>query len=90
MNAHTPGPWTATGIHVFGANDEHVAKALIENDQPLDVARANARLIAAAPDLLAVLKALMADTTAGVGVMVLLTPALATACHVVIAKAEGR
>lgn len=64
MPKHTPGPWETLGTIVqapgiFGA-DLHVASA---PDRPVtaDEIEANARLIAAAPDLLAALKELVAD-----------------------------
>lgn len=66
MNAHTPGPWEVdvdgTGWAI-GPSDRFVATIDIdhtidENDTPLSDAEceANARLIAAAPDLLEALR----------------------------------
>lgn len=58
---HTPGPWTLDGPHQVWAESvgEYVAiTAEIEDFDavPRDQAEANARLIAAAPDLLEALK----------------------------------
>ncbi len=53
MNKHTPGPWRLDGPHVVGDNEHsakvRVAKVAYTNT---NVGKANARLIAAAPDLL--------------------------------------
>jgi hypothetical protein len=48
---HTPGPWDYSpgGITIHGPNEEAVAETLPQGRRTLD----NARLIAAAPDLLA-------------------------------------
>ena len=51
MTQHTPGPWTERGMLVHDQNDEFVAEVLYTG--PNGVSEANARLIAAAPDLLA-------------------------------------
>lgn len=59
--AHTPGPWTVSGREIVGPPHSDVIVAYLpeqgmETDTP--VGRAfNARLIAAAPDLLAALEA---------------------------------
>lgn len=53
--SHTPGPWTISGastIKTLGGNKTYIA-SIAKNDRP-----ANARLIAAAPDLLAALEEL--------------------------------
>lgn len=53
MSKHTPGPWTADGTRVY------------IGDNPKDVGSvANARLIAAAPDLLEALKGVVATNCA--------------------------
>ena len=61
MSKHTPGPWTisdrdSVGDNIFGPNNERIANTygLFEEKWA-----ANARLIAAAPDLLAACKAAM-------------------------------
>jgi hypothetical protein len=56
---HTPGPWHVTGDYVRNENDGLVGEALnlwANVKTPIDERKANARLIAAAPDLLAALK----------------------------------
>ena len=60
--AHTPGPWTISGastIKTLGGNKTYIA-SIAKNDRP-----ANARLIAAAPDLLEALKALQRQALQG-------------------------
>lgn len=69
MSKHTPGPWYAVGYWVEHEND-NVADictcdpAAIEQEhlgrKPAEI-EANARLIAAAPNLLAALQALVAE-----------------------------
>lgn len=49
MTQHTPGPWTATGSSVF-AGSLPIAHTFL--NPGIDVDHANARLIAAAPELL--------------------------------------
>ena len=57
MTQHTPGPWFAHNIGL-GPNGEGPFTYPLGNDP--DKAAASARLIAAAPDMLAALKALHA------------------------------
>lgn len=84
---HTPGPWYATGVHVQSKvleQDNYVCKA--EGDTP-EQAESNARLIAAAPELLEALKAILslvgnANTTT--------TELTLRQARAAIAKAEGR
>lgn len=68
-NKHTPGPWKATakeGNHIIHSNTESNCLAIVGtgifNSDPLrwEEARANAALIAAAPDLLEALQELHA------------------------------
>ena len=59
---HTPGPWHTDGTAGFEAlevrsNDRRIAKSLYHRGSEDREADANARLIAAAPDLLAACKA---------------------------------
>lgn len=66
---HTPGPWTRTegerfkhdrGAGVKAASDQYIAAALDRNRYDLDEeVEANARLIAAAPELLVAVKSFM-------------------------------
>lgn len=69
MSTHTPGPWEFGGMntrHVYGP-DGHVVCTLAAYQESFfarehkDTIRANARLIAAAPELLAALQAIMAE-----------------------------
>jgi hypothetical protein len=59
MSKHTPGPWQVHGSHIYTADPERALLAQVFNsgskasDYPL---QANARLIAAAPELLEALK----------------------------------
>ncbi len=61
MTAHSPGPWTFDGpranIHVRQANNPDMRVCFMTSDGPT---RENARLIAAAPDLLAALQEIIA------------------------------
>jgi hypothetical protein len=55
MSTHTPGPWTVTH------DKKHGQQRISANDVPIAVTKVdtNARLIAAAPELLKALKALV-------------------------------
>lgn len=64
MSKHTPAPWVAVGtdiaeqadyIHLYGADGDEIGA--INGPQESERVQANAALIAAAPDLLAALKA---------------------------------
>lgn len=60
MSKHTPGPWEVQNMTVFNRGCMFVANCdgLGDVDR-MEMSRANARLIAAAPDLLAALKELL-------------------------------
>lgn len=58
--AHTPGPWTEHAGHI-GANNLAIADINETTRRSNEEHAANARLIAAAPDLLAVLKEALQD-----------------------------
>lgn len=88
MSAYTPGPWTwdepsnwhglSARVYVpepYGV----VAKVPIEAWRPRSIGKANARLIAAAPELLEALKEAYEDT-----------PGWVDKCKAAIAKAEGK
>lgn len=66
MNNHTPGPWTiregVTPITVVGANGEALYH---ESDKRLPSVIGDARLIAAAPELLEALEGLMGPVIFG-------------------------
>ena len=67
MKAHTPGPWRVgirPGPIVYGQQGEQVANLhvpMVESDEN----KANARLIAAAPELLAALDAIVRQMDQG-------------------------
>ena len=99
---HTPGPWQACSYGIFakiGIIAECGTRSLLKDGQTEDVALANARLIAAAPELLdAVLAALpyiedlehhnIADAQVGIFADKELTRAL-SAMVAAIEKAKG-
>ena len=62
MSKHTPGPWnigTKNGARVWSENGETlIADADASESLRKEIKKANARLIAAAPDLLAIVKEL--------------------------------
>jgi hypothetical protein len=100
---HTPGPWTCrvgTNGPFVNERDKTIAPFYVLNPTnigtpaiPQDEARANARLIASAPDLLAALKELIARAVASSTVMFSSDPRVAEAVDAalaIIAKAEGR
>jgi hypothetical protein len=80
MSKHTPGPWTWNGtfpIRIIDAEGFVVCDGIIPREED------NARLIAAAPDLLAALKYLLDNqgdySSDGIAL-----------CRKAIAKAEGK
>ena len=98
MSAHTPGPWVASKhagwcVSVKGAGTLLVCGGQSE-DPPENQAAANARLIAAAPELLEALKAWsIASWLAGVAPDIDSNDPFASMLaqtHAAIAKAEGR
>jgi hypothetical protein len=58
MNKHTPGPWKTHGNIIEGTDDETIAYVTTYNTLT-PKQKANVRLIAAAPDLLAALQGLL-------------------------------
>lgn len=89
MSAHTPGPWeqgSNGGNKVFAGHD---AVALVNTSMPAHAA--NACLIAAAPDLLAALGALIDAHRAVVhGESSHVPASLLNAAEAAIAKAAGK
>ena len=82
MPEHTPGPWNVLdGWTIWGAGD-HRLKQLAEVETAFPEHEANARLMAAAPDMLAALKAAVAFED--------LPPERHLRMLDAIAKAEGR
>ena len=66
MSKHTPGPWRQAGEDIFGANDWWVAVATRDcTSKGSDEPEANARLIAAAPELLEALQSLVRHCESG-------------------------
>jgi hypothetical protein len=65
MSKHTPGPWSVDDPHQIWAESagEYVAITRVEDWDtiPREQAEANARLIAAAPELLEALKAMLTN-----------------------------
>ncbi len=60
MNAHTPGPWTVRGNSIVAdETDDRLEMRVRIHSGNRDDIKANARLIAAAPDLLAALRTLL-------------------------------
>ena len=99
--AHTPGPWRVGPVDdtvVTAADGSEVAAIDGDYNQPelWPVMEANARLIAAAPDLLEAMKAsiALADQNAAVfggkPVRTAECQALYERCAEIVAKAEGR
>jgi len=61
MSVHTPGPWRYAGhggTHVLDSNGRCIGDAPQPHGMPPEEGEANARLIAAAPELLAALERL--------------------------------
>ncbi len=89
---HTPGPWSAMpyerSVAIF-SDDAYIAAVYdgpqIDRDQRL----ANARLMAAAPELLAALQAVWEAYEEGYETEEL-TPAVADKVHAAIARATGQ
>ena len=67
MAKYTPGPWNTmvSGGSVWGSGGEWICDPSDRHAYPTDTQRANARLIAAAPDLLAALEAMVAAARRG-------------------------
>lgn len=61
MAKHTPGPWELDGVEVYPVNGHRACDAICELSagQSDDLFEANARLIAAAPELLEALERLL-------------------------------
>jgi hypothetical protein len=62
---HTPGPWRVVDGDVLTADGRRVATIHGYADEEIREPRANARLVAAAPDLRAALAQLVADVDQG-------------------------
>lgn len=86
MSAHTPGPWTARK-HTDTKGWTVSAGNSIASVKPRPEAEANARLIAAAPELLEALKEIREACCSGMGS---LPAADIKRAQAAIEKAEGR
>jgi len=85
MTTHTPGPWKFTrDDDVYDANDDVVGGI---SGPTASEQRANARLVAAAPDMLEVLRSLVRDNA---GVTHEYLHIIRAKARAAIAKAEGR
>lgn len=72
MSEHTPGPWRVAGVHIASTTERVVASCypqdFLKDDvmmrlESVDTCSANARLMAAAPDLLEALRAMQEALT---------------------------
>lgn len=62
INSHSPGPWTVDGNYILSkCGDYHLAFLTNADDDQKEEWQANARLMAAAPELLEALELLMAQ-----------------------------
>ena len=88
--AHTPGPWTVSGIsggQIYKSNYPYSATFVADCNSSItddDMQKDNARLIAAAPDLLIACKAALNDRRYADW------PGVADLLIAAIARAEGR
>lgn len=96
---HTPGPWYTIwvdGTYVIDANSGKTDVAHVLNRGNPDTTEANARLIAAAPQMLAALDDCITNenctaiATCDVAYMIRRFKAINEICSAAIAKAEGR
>ena len=85
MKEHTPGPWVASACHVQkGGRSIAFASSGSGVSCGPEEARANARLIASAPDMLAALESIVVEADNGLDCHLLAEIAAAA-----IAKAKG-
>ena len=59
MGEHTPGPWKVVGTEIWGANVKIASGRGAYDEKDRQKNKANARLIAAAPDLLEAAKGVL-------------------------------
>ena len=59
MGEHTPGPWKVVGTEIWGANVKIASGRGAYDEKDRQKNKANARLIAAAPDLLEALRKIL-------------------------------
>lgn len=94
MSAHTPGPWRIGGTEkrvIFADNGDVVARIACygEQSETPEAEKANARLIAAAPELLGALRSCVMVMERDLSGLQLIQPELKEA-RAAIAKAEGQ
>lgn len=84
---HTPGPWEVTdyGVEFEGARFGEVAFVVSKEREQFEATEANARLIAAAPDLLSALEDFISALDGGA----VNYDYLAASARAAIAKARG-
>lgn len=93
---HTPGPWTAHDLAGTPVNDpsvmseKHCVATVWINDISRKQAGANARLTAAAPELLAALREMLSDYEEAYGGQLDDEPTVMRQARAALAKAEGR
>ncbi len=90
MTQHTPGPWVATGFEGIVVNDSKDRTLALApgSSTNLEEMKANARLIAAAPDMLAALQDIMAESSRDDDDHDVIAT-IQGVCRAVIAKAKG-
>jgi hypothetical protein len=93
---HTPGPWHISGSTIKGPHPKDpqnrlriVAQAVFDKGTWIDETRANARLIAAAPDLLQVVEDALMIFEFGDDDKTVATPYWVARARAAIAKATG-
>ena len=92
---HTPGPWELVsrgwnGQFIYGIDERAKGRRFIaEVDLNYDGAEANARLIAAAPELLAALRLMLAGTQEDCGKICMPSENAVRSAFAAIAKATG-
>ena len=97
MTEHTPGPWSVeplkrtTGWLIHGPQGESITDGPIWTEHFAAESKANAHLVAAAPDLLAFVKNILADATPGPHARIYETAEqIRSAAEVLIAKARNQ
>ncbi len=90
MTQHTPGPWVATGFEGIVVNASDGLTLALAPGQPgnLPQMKANAALIAAAPDMLAALEAIMGESSRDDDDHDVIAT-IQGICRAIIAKAKG-
>lgn len=90
---HTPGPWEVevfNGLHINSWNGKRLAEVVSDSMTPYEKAKQNAKLIAAAPELLAQVKSMLLFIETYGGEVTQNYSAAIPGVKELIAKAEGR